>query len=196
VSVHPNRKNGASRALEDGVAADGGTGPGAPLDGDAVERLVLAHQGALRGFLRYLGCPASLVDDLVQETFLTFLSARFEHRDDRATARYLRTIGRHLFLKSLRRLDRDPPALDLDEAEAVWAEFQDDGGGAPYLDALRSCLGGVTGRAKDALEMRYAGNLGRAAIAEKLELTESGVHSILVRVRRKLRECVERRLGA
>ncbi len=31
---------------------------------------------------------------------------------------------------------------------------------------------------------------------EELELTESGVHSILVRVRRKLRECVQGRVDA
>ncbi|MEM9381791.1 MAG: sigma-70 family RNA polymerase sigma factor [Planctomycetota bacterium] len=191
MSVHPHRTNDDPPT---GGSAVSGRRDG--LDGDAVEALVVAHQGAVRGFLGYLGCPRSHVDDLVQETFLTFLSARFEERDARATARYLRSIARHLFLKSLRRLDRDPPAIDLDAAESVWAEFQDDGGGAPYLDALRRCLSGVTGRARDALELRYAGDLGRAAIARRLELSESGVHSILVRARRRLRECVERRLGA
>ena len=157
---------------------------------------MLAHQGAVRGYLRYLGCPSSLVDDLAQETFLTLLSAQFEERDEHSTARFLRTIARHLFLKSLRRLDRDPPSLDLDEAESVWVEFQEDEGGAPYLDALRRCLTAIKGRAKAVLELRYTGNLGRAAIAGQLELSESGVHSILVRARRQLRECVERRVEA
>ena len=191
MSVHSRRTNGAPPSADQSL--EGGS---AALDGEAVEALVVTHQGAVRGFLRYLGCPRAHVDALVQETFLTFLSARFEERDDRATARYLRSIARHLFLKSLRRLDRDPPSVDLDAAETVWSEFQEDAGGAPYLDALRRCLTGVTGRTKDALELRYAGNLGRAAIAQRLQLSESGVHSILVRARRRLRECVERRLGA
>lgn len=176
-------------------ASPTGSAPGAP-DGAAVEALVRAHEGDLRGFLRYLGCPSAEVDDLLQETFLTFLSARFEERDDRSTARFLRSIARHLFLKSLRRRDRQPPSLDLEAAESVWARFQDDGGGAPYLDALRRCLGALQGRAKEALELRYASGMARSAIADRLELSESGVHSILVRARRRLRECVARRTEA
>ncbi|MEM9802532.1 MAG: sigma-70 family RNA polymerase sigma factor [Planctomycetota bacterium] len=187
MDVRSDRTNGSTRAV---AGAPGG------LDGESVERLVLAHQGPLRAFLRYLGCPSGVVDDLVQETFLTFLSAEFEVRDERSTARYLRTIARHLFLKSLRRLDRDPPQLDLEAADDVWAEFQEDAGGVPYLDALRRCLHGVQGRARVALDLRYSDNLGRAAIARQLKITESGVHSILVRARRRLRECVERRLRA
>lgn len=161
-----------------------------------MEQLVLAHQGAVRGFLRYLGCPASLVDDLVQETFLTLLSAQFEERDARSTGRFLCTIARHLFLKSLRRLDRDPPSMDLDEAQLVWTEFQADDGGTPYLDALRRCMTAIKGRAKAVLELRYTANVGHGAIAAQLKLSESGVHSILVRARRQLRECVERRIEA
>ncbi len=134
------------------------------------------------------------MDDLLQETFLAFLSKPFEVRDERSTARFLRSIARHKFLKALRRLDREPSALDLDAAESAWAELREEAGGRPYMDALRHCLAAVEGRAKEALSLRYAGNLGRAAIAVQMELTESGVHSILVRVRRRLRECVEARV--
>lgn len=165
-------------------------------DGEAVERLVRAHQGELRGFLRYLGCPASEVDDLLQEVFLTFLSAGFEERDARSTARFLRSIARHLFLKSLRRRESRPRLEDLEAAESVWVRFHEDGGGAPYLDALRRCLDVLQGRAREALELRYTGGLGRGAIAARLDLTESGVHSILVRARKRLRECVARRTEA
>lgn len=178
-------------------AASAGTDPAPPgaLDGDGVEALVREHERGLRGFLRYLGCPTGEVDDLLQETFLTFLSADFERREPRATARYLRSIGRHLFLKGLRRRERQAPALDMAEAEAVWAGFQEEGGGAPYLEALRRCLEGLGGRARRALELRYAADMGQAAIAARLEMAESGVHSILVRARRRLRECLDRRLG-
>ena len=174
---------------------DGGDS-GPSWDEDAVERLVLVHQGAVRSYLRFLGCPSSSLDDLVQETFLTLLSADFEVHGEAAAGRYLRTIARHLFLKSLRRLDRTPLPLDMDAAEGVWARRYGTTGGSHYMDALRTCLESISGRAKRALEMRYTTGLGRAAMAKKLELTESGVHSILVRVRRKLRQCVEERIEA
>lgn len=167
-----------------------------PWDADAVEQLVADHQGSVRAYLRYLGCPSALVDDLAQETFLTLLSARFEIRGDRAASRYLRTIARHLFLKSLRRLDRSAPSFDVDAAESLWARRHGQADGSRYMDALEICLETISGRAKTVLELRYSTGLGRAATAEKLELTESGVHSILVRVRRKLRECVQGRVDA
>ncbi len=152
------------------------------------------HQGPVRSFLRYLGCPRSEADDQVQETFLTFLDATFVLRDERSTARYLRSIARHRFLKSLRRLDREPPSLDLEAAEDAWRDLREDDSGRPYMDALLKCLEGIRGRARQALDLRYGGGLGRTDIATKMALSESGVHSILVRARRRLRECVEGRL--
>jgi RNA polymerase sigma-70 factor (ECF subfamily) len=159
-----------------------------------VEELVHRHQDAVRGFLRYLGCPASLVDDLTQDAFLSFLSARFEDRGEAATAAYLRKIARNLFLKSLRKEGRAPQLEDLDGAERAWVRFEGDDGGDSYLDALRLCLDSVEGRAREVIVMRYRSNLRREAIAGRLEISESGVKSILVRTRKRLRECVERRL--
>jgi RNA polymerase sigma-70 factor (ECF subfamily) len=161
-----------------------------------IEALVHEHQGALRGYLTYLGCPRNLVDDQVQETFLTFLSAEFEHRGTHATASYLRTIARHLFLKGLRRKRLEPPSMDMSAAEELWAEHQVEDSGAGYLEALRSCFSGLDAKVRETLNLRYGSSLGRGAIADQLDLSESGVHSILVRARRRLRSCIERRLEA
>ncbi len=51
----------------------------------------------------------------------------------------------------------------------------------------------MAGRAAEVLRLRYGESQRRAAIAGRLGLTESGVKSILVRTRAKLRDCVERR---
>lgn len=165
------------------------------LDGDAVEAIVREHQRSLRGFLRYLGCPPRMVDDLAQETFLRFLSSDFQVRSDPATSRYLRTIARHLFLKALRRTGRDLVSTDLDAAEDAWVRYHD-GERGPYLDALERCLVAIRGRARVALDLRYGRDMDKQAIAREMELTESGVNSLLVRARRKLRACVEGKLGA
>ncbi len=200
VAALPNRaRTGPSSARSPGAedlgsaAQDAGT-IGAFLDPEAIEQLVRDHQDALRGFLRYLGCPSRSVDDIAQETFLTFLSARFEPRSDRSTARFLRSIARHLFLKSLRGLQRAPASLDVEAAEAAWVRYHDDERG-PYLEALGSCLTGLRGKARTALQLRYASDLGQVAIADRMNLTESGVHSLLVRARKRLRTCVEEKLG-
>ena len=160
-----------------------------------VEALVHAHQGALRGYLAYLGCPRGLLDDLVQETFLSFLTAQFEDRGESATSSYLRAIARHLFLKGLRRKRIEPLAMDLAAAEEVWAEHESEDGGEAYLEALELCWEGLESKARHTLELRYRSGLGRMDIARTLGMGESGVHSILVRAKRRLRACIERRLS-
>jgi RNA polymerase sigma-70 factor (ECF subfamily) len=159
-----------------------------------VEELVLRHQDSVRGFLLFLGCPAAKVDDLVQDAFLAVLSGGFADRGDASAGAYLRKVARHLFLKSLRNEERRPRVLDLAAAEGAWTRFEGDDGGDRYLQALRHCLEGLAGRPREVLDLRYHENLQRNAIARALGLSESGVKSILVRTRQRLRDCVERRL--
>lgn len=164
--------------------------------GEAVEELVRRHQAPLRSFLIYLGCAGSLADDVVQDVFLSVLSAGFEDRGHASTSAYLRRVAKNKFLKAMQRARREPPMKDLDEAEDVWVELRGpERGGNRYLDALRECLAGVEDRARRVLGLRYTERLARTAIAEQLEMSESGVNSLLVRTRKKLRSCVERRLA-
>lgn len=162
---------------------------------EVVEELVRRHQDGIRGFLLYQGCPPHLVEDLVQETFLAFLAARFEERSDPATAAFLRTVARHLFLKTMERERRAPSLMDEDAAEVAWVEFEGEDGGSSYLAAMRECLARLRGRAAEVVALRYRDGLRRTTIGERLGLTESGVKALLIRARAVLRECVERRLA-
>ncbi|MBI5361587.1 MAG: sigma-70 family RNA polymerase sigma factor [Planctomycetes bacterium] len=162
---------------------------------ELVEELVRRHQDGVRGFLLYQGAPPHLVDDLVQETFLAFLAARFDERSETATSAFLRTIARHLFLKTMERERRAPVLMDEDAAEAAWVEFERDDGGTSYLAAMRDCLARLRGRALEVVLLRYKDGLRRTAIGERLGLSESGVKALLIRARAALRECVERGLA-
>lgn len=165
-----------------------------------LEELVRRHEPGLRSFLLFLGCPRASLDDLLQDVFVAVLRSPFEERSDTSTGAYLRTVARHLLLKARRRDGRvrplEDPLLDGARAEQVWSEeFDRDDEGAGYLEALRRCLEQLRGRARAALRLRYEEGLGRSAIAERLELGESGVKSVLVRARRRLRTCVEEKLA-
>ncbi len=161
-----------------------------------IEALVQRHQGSVRGFLVFLGCPRERLDDLVQDVFVSVLSSDFVHRSDPATAAFLRKVTRHLFLKAVQRERRVVALPDLAQAESAWVAFERDDGGRGYLEALRACLAQVGGRAARALELRYRASRPLESIASELGLTEAGVKSILVRARRKLRACIERRLAS
>ena len=72
--------------------------------GAVIERLVRDHQDAIRTYLSFLGASGDLVDDLVQETFLSFLGSTFQERDPASTRAYLRTVARNHLLKEFRRI--------------------------------------------------------------------------------------------
>lgn len=165
-------------------------------DERTVVELVRRHQHSVRGFLLFLGCPGDLVDDLVQDVFLSVLSSSFEQRSDAATAAFLRVVARNLYVKAMRRERRRLRVDDWDGLEAAWTEFEGGDFGEGYLTALRECLGGLPERARQVIGLRYGEDLGRVHIAGRLGMSESGVKSVLVRARRRLRECIERRLAS
>lgn len=160
-----------------------------------VEDLVRRHQGPVRGYLAYLGCPATLLDDLVQDVFLSVLaSPHFEDHGPRRTAAFLRAVARNLLIKALQRERRRPLLEDGAAADRAWEEFQGDDEGEAYLSALRECLRAVRGQALEVLRLRYEVSVPRSQIGDRLGLSEAGVKSILVRTRKRLRDCIERRL--
>jgi RNA polymerase sigma-70 factor (ECF subfamily) len=160
-----------------------------------LEDLVQSHQAGVWRYLRFLGCDESQADDLTQETFLSVHRKPFEPRGPEATAAYLRTVARNLFLMAVRKRNRQPPLADLQLADEVFAAFSHEDGGQAYLEALRECLNGVSGRARACIDLQYREGRSRAAIAAELEMTEDGVKSLLRRTRALLRECVEERLA-
>jgi RNA polymerase sigma-70 factor (ECF subfamily) len=68
--------------------------------------LVKNHQAGVWRYLRALGCDPSEADELTQETFVAVLERPFEDYHPAATAAYLRTVARNLFLTARRKLAR------------------------------------------------------------------------------------------
>lgn len=156
--------------------------------------LVREHQAGVWRYLRYLGAGPPEADDLTQETFLTIARAPFEERCSKQTAAYLRTVaGNHLRMLR-RRQKREGECVSLEAAEAVWAEAAGDDGLETYLDALRECLAGLDGQARQAVDLHYKENVSREQMAERLDMKPEGVKTLLRRTRQVLRECIERRL--
>lgn len=157
--------------------------------------LVRQHQANLWRYVRYLGAESTEADDLVQETFLAVYRSDFVHQCHAQSASYLRTTARNQLLMLRRRQRRAPSQVQLDAADAVWAETFGDGPTDPYLEALEGCLQHVEGRARQALDQQYTDRLSREQIAERLGMKPAGVKTLLRRTRDTLRDCIERKLA-
>ena len=156
--------------------------------------LISDHQADVWRYLRFMGADRIEADDLTQETFLCVVRKPLQQRSRPETAAYLRSVARNQLFAARRRQGREPQLAELELAENVWAQATGGGSLDAYLDAMRQCLQtAVTPRVREALAMRYTDNASREAIAERLEMTTSGVKTMLRRAREALRECVERK---
>ena len=74
------------------------------------------------------------------------------------------------------------------------------GGMEPEISAMHTaleyCIDGLQGRPRKLLEMRYVRDLTPGKIAAMTGMNSNAVSVMLHRVRRNLRECIERRLAA
>lgn len=165
--------------------------PGSPFDPEA---LIRKFQAGVWRYLRAIGCSPPLAEDLTQETFLRVLQKPFAVYDDTATAGYLRRVAYTLFVSHYRRQAKTVGLAEFEVLEQAWEEWVRDDTGAELLQALRECLQLLTPRVREALRMRYEEQLPRTAIGERLQMSEHGAKNMLQRAKKKLRDCVQRKV--
>ncbi len=169
-----------------------------PVSSSEIDPVVLVqrYQTGLWRYLRGLGCDSATADDLVQETFLKVLQKPFEYFDDGATGAFLRRVAHNQFVSNQRRAGKVVSVENVQQFERVWCELVSDQDGDDYLEALRECFLKLGERSRRALEMRFRQRLSRSMIARNLQITEHGAKNLMQRAKGRLRECVERAVGA
>ncbi|MEK6238166.1 MAG: RNA polymerase sigma factor, partial [Planctomycetales bacterium] len=158
--------------------------------------LIRLHQVGVWRYLRVLGCEPTQADDLTQETFLTVLEKPFVNINEAATAAYLRTVARNLFVSWLRREGKNVSLEEFDLLDGQWSRMASEDGGNLLMTALESCLETLRPQARQAVDLRFQDRRSRAEIAQALELTEDGAKNLLQRAKQRLKECIERKLDA
>lgn len=159
-----------------------------------LEALVRAHQAGVWRYLRSLGCASDQADDLTQDTFLVALDKGFEDSDDAATRAYLRRTARFLWLRGQRKARRRAELLAA-AVDRLWERDCERDDGEAWLEALRSCVAGLRGRARSVVQWVYCEGQSRGEVARALGMRRGGVKTLLRRVRQTLRECVRRKLS-
>lgn len=157
-------------------------------------QLVKTHHDMVWRYLRLLGCESALAEDLTQETFLAIFRKPFAEINERATGSYLRCVARNIFVDAMRRQNRIIVG-DLDQADLVWERTAGDDDGDTWRSALRECLESIDGRPRHVLALRFQDKLPIRTVAEIVGMKESGVKTLLGRIKNRLRECVERKVS-
>ncbi|MCC6510980.1 MAG: RNA polymerase sigma factor [Pirellulaceae bacterium] len=156
--------------------------------------MIACHQAGVWRYLRALGCDACSADDLTQETFLEVMKRPFVQYNEQATSAYLRRVAHNLFITLKRRSGKVIYSESADDFETSWMRWAGFDGGNRALEALEDCFSRLTGRAQQALRMRFADEANRQTIADELNISEHGAKNLMQRAKTQLRECVESKL--
>ena len=171
-------------------------------DGESVQQVVRAYLPQLLRAARGAGLAPQLAEDVVQDTFVTFIETahRFEGRSHVRT--WLFGILYKKIAAARRHRLRDQ---EMDNIEEVFEQRFDSAGSwtrpprpvdAGIYDAeigqgIDSCLAEVPTKQRMAFVLREIEAMDREEIRKILEVTDTNLGVLLHRVRNRLRECLE-----
>ncbi|AGA27446.1 sigma-70 family RNA polymerase sigma factor [Singulisphaera acidiphila] len=162
---------------------------------------VQKDQARLRAYVRSLGVRAEWVDDLAQEALLIALRRVDEFDRTGDFGGWVRQIARRLIANERRKAMRRDIILS-DHATDILLEIHGESPKPGELQEreeeiakLRECVSGLPKRSRELLQQRYFEDLSPGAIGSRLGLPSNQIRQTLLRLRRVLLTCMERRSG-
>jgi RNA polymerase sigma-70 factor (ECF subfamily) len=152
----------------------------------------------LVGFLTMLTGRRDLAEDVAHDAVLEAWRVRDRFRETEDFGRWLRGIARNLLRRRFAEKNRlVVPFSDavVDRLEIAWARLRRDDDDSERVDALRLCLDALDPAERRRLTERYGNDRSIDEIAAMSGRTTDAVKMLFMRLRRRLQECVERRLG-
>lgn len=167
----------------------------------AYEIVVQAHQRRLRALIAHLCPPGVDPDEIAQRAFVEAFKKIDAYAPHTNFFAWLASIGRAMVLVELRRIRGETRKHHNYLQHLVTEAIETDLDASPMPDErrlllLRDCLSGLPDDRRALLEMRYTAETPLAAIAGRIGSTASAVKFQLFDLRRKLRDCVRRKLMA
>jgi RNA polymerase sigma-70 factor (ECF subfamily) len=153
--------------------------------------IVDRYQLAVYSFFRARVLQDSDAEDLTQEVFLRFYTARNRFDDSREIRPYLLGIARNLLRERARTLRHRNEVswtelcLEVEEVTPE-AEALDD----ERLDRLPQCIARLGPAARLAIELYYGARLRVQEIANRMQRSEGAVKVLLHRARQALKRCL------
>ena len=163
-------------------------------EAQAVEGLILAHQGALYAFILRMSGRAEVAEDIVQEALVRVLKNldRFDTRFRFST--WLFTIAKRLYVNSIQKLG---PSYDTEAIALREGDFVNPGRASARSEILanaRSLIGtllaGLSEQQREVILLFHQQNWSISEIGEYLRMPEGTVKSHLHRARRRMRRLI------
>ncbi len=156
----------------------------------------IAHERALFGYLLAATADLHRAEGLLRKTHAALQDGFERFGEGQSFRAWALKIARQKALEERELRGRagnvlSPEALDV-LAEGLEAEAP---ALAPRAEFLQPCLGQLAGPSREMVDLRYRDGLSIAGLAERLRRSAAAIETALARVRRFLRECVEKKLS-
>jgi RNA polymerase sigma-70 factor (ECF subfamily) len=158
---------------------------------EELAEIVDRYQLAVYSFFRARVLQESDAEDLTQEVFLRFYTARNRFDDTREIRPYLLGIARNLLRERARTLRHRNEVswtelcLEVEEATPESEALEDE-----RLDRLPQCIARLGPAARLAIELYYGARLRVQEIANRMQRSEGAVKVLLHRARQALKRCL------
>ena len=165
-----------------------------PADSTRLEHVqenFVRHILPLRGFIFGLVPRRHLVDDIVQETFVTACQKAATYEPGTNFRAWIFSIARFKALAVLKRQGAGVVLLEPEVVELLASEDRPDPAFQDRVEVLEACVRKLAGAARRAVELRYAENLGPTEIAQRMGWSVNALNVALSRARTFLRRCVD-----
>lgn len=160
--------------------------------------LFLAAQNDLRAFIGAMVRERGLRDDVFQEVAMSLWRTFDRFDQSRSFGAWARGVAARKIMEDRRLRARLPDYCTLETLEALsesFAAHEDQGSWQEREQALSYCLELLPEKSARVMSARYGLGESAESIASSMGLSLDAVYQTLSRLRRHLRECVQRRLG-
>ncbi|MEM7478368.1 MAG: sigma-70 family RNA polymerase sigma factor [Planctomycetota bacterium] len=168
-------------------------------DMEGSEKFVIeltASQIPMQAYIHSLVGDRSKCSDILQETNLSLWRKKEEYQADRPFLPWAFTFARFQVMAYLRDRKRERMVITPDLAEKLSAAVEQQ---VLELDstqaALQQCLQNLDSEKRDLIRRRYFKSQSISNLAEALGRSVSDIKVSLLRIRRKLADCIQKRLA-
>ena len=165
-----------------------------------LEGIFKAHNRALTAYLRALLGNEDAAVELAQETFVVAFEKLDGYDRSRPAGPWLRGIARNLARNLVRKQGRHKLVLAADETlETLFSlldRLERERGWQDGLNALRRCMKKLSPAQRKAVGLYYEQGRPTSEVAKAMRVQEKTVYQQLWAARKRLRKCIEERLGS
>jgi RNA polymerase sigma-70 factor (ECF subfamily) len=164
---------------------------------DSFLPLFLAAQPDLRAFIAAMVRDPAAREDIFQEVSMVLWKSFPKYDSSRPFGAWARGIAALKIKEDHRYRSRLPDSIAPEVIEAVATGFDSEQGTGWQKQerALLTCMEELPPRSSQLITRRYAGSVSIEDLAEHMGMSVDAIYQALSRLRRQLRDCVQRRVA-